>query len=860
MKEFNINDLIRNAGIYEAHTKENADLGEESRESLEEHIKRTEKYFRLLWEQKQFDGFLKRYREQMTEEISPACSAFWDKLIWAIPVFHDVGKINPAFQAKIMNNRKVKDDGSLFCVGTKHSLISAVLYLDYFFQEIKNLEVEKNEKRLLRRQVILHSYLISRHHSDLCDFHEYEKCLSCREGEELIRILAEGRLSAWIKPFHMEIRQLTAVFCEMKKYMENLSWEDSMALYIYEKILYSLLTAADYYATAEFSSGMEMTQFGNLEDVQEWQQVYENTDLMRAVRKYQKEQYPQSSDCLKNEKNINILRTEMLCDAEKILEDHLEASLFYLEAPTGSGKSNTAIDLGFRLMNADRQLRKIYYIYPFNTLVEQNLQSLQKIFGKTEKIAEKIAVVNSLTPIKMTEKAKREEAEKESTLYYQRALLDRQFLNYPMIVSTHVSLFDTIFGDTKESAFGFHQLLNSVVVLDEIQSYKNAIWAEIACFLKELARLMHMKIIVMSATLPDLDLLTGDIYPAVKLMKHKEKYFANRCFKDRVDISYELLEKDDREIEDILIQRLKMHAVENRKVLIEFIKKESAYHFFERVRAESELAAKVEYMSGDDSIAERNRILSRIKTAENGLVLVATQVIEAGVDIDMDIGYKNISKLDSEEQFLGRINRSCLRNGKVWFFHLDDGQGIYGGDVRIQPQFTLKNSEMQKILLEKDFQKYYSDIMGVIKRNWNETTGEAGLEEFFHKEVGPLKWGKVKEKMCLIEEDHWSMSVYLARVVDDEKGNMIDGRVLWHEYVELLKDFSMGYAEKKVKLSKITSKMNNFIYQIRKNPDLIYNDKVGEILYIEEGEKYFENGKLDRKKLQDNVGDFVDFI
>lgn len=49
------------------------------------------------------------------------------------------------------------------------------------------------------------------------------------------------------------------------------------------------------------------------------------------------------------------------------------------------------------------------------------------------------------------------------------------------------------------------------------------------------------------------------------------------------------------------------------------------------------------------------------------LILVATQVIEAGVDIDMDVGYKNISLLDSEEQFLGRINRSCKRKGMAYF-------------------------------------------------------------------------------------------------------------------------------------------------------------------------------------------------
>ena len=79
--------------------------------------------------------------------------------------------------------------------------------------------------------------------------------------------------------------------------------------------------------------------------------------------------------------------------------------------------------------------------------------------------------------------------------------------------------------------------------------------------------------------------------------------------------------------------------------------------------------------------------------------------------IDMDIGYKNISKLDSEEQFMGRINRSCQRKGEVYFFKLDEGSGIYrDGDIRIEKRFTLENDEMKNILLEKEFSLYYEKI------------------------------------------------------------------------------------------------------------------------------------------------------
>ena len=58
----------------------------------------------------------------------------------------------------------------------------------------------------------------------------------------------------------------------------------------------------------------------------------------------------------------------------------------------------------------------------------------------------------------------------------------------------------------------------------------------------------------------------------------------------------------------------------------------------------------------------------------------------------MDIGYKNISKLDSEEQFLGRINRSCKKSGIAYFFEVDEARSIYKNDVRLSKSLTLKDN------------------------------------------------------------------------------------------------------------------------------------------------------------------------
>ena len=211
----------------------------------------------------------------------------------------------------------------------------------------------------------------------------------------------------------------------------------------------------------------------------------------------------------------------MFLDAEQVLKENADKTIYYLEAPTGSGKSNTAMNLSFQLIQSHPDANKIFYIYPFNTLVEQNMKCMEKVFGNKKEIMSQIAVVNSLVPLKENNTINAET--KETTKKYQEILLDRQFLNYPIILSTHVMLFQTMFGDSKENAFGFHQLCNSVIVLDEIQSYRNNLWNEIITFLKGIAKLLHIRLIIMSATLPNLELLTEKGQEYVNLIRNRDK-------------------------------------------------------------------------------------------------------------------------------------------------------------------------------------------------------------------------------------------------------------------------------------------------------------------------------------------------
>ena len=479
MKSEIMEKLLEGLDEFYAHRKE--ENGEVVRETLPEHTRLTSEYFHQLWDRKNIREMTGRFQKQIAGGISEEGKAFWEEIMLGIPVFHDMGKLNPDFQSIHMKSGRIKKAKELTeIIGTRHSLLSAVLYLDYYLKRVKEEVKEKEEKKLLKMCILFHSYVISRHHSDLCSFQEFLEDLEENKGKAILEALGNGVDISWNETFALSPRVVSRQSELFYKYTSGLEKEESIGIYAYVRLMYSMLVAADFYATSEFMAGAPIYRPGDLTEEKKWADLYENTDLLKKIRKIQREGYPHREEELREEKDINILRTEMFCDAEKVLKQHVDSGVFYLEAPTGSGKSNTALNLSLQLMKEDTRLCKVFYIYPFNTLIEQNIESLKNIYGKDREIFQNIAVINSVTPIKLDLKAKEKEEETEYTLYYQKALLDRQFLNYPMILSTHVSLFDMMFGDRKESVFGFHQLMNSIVILDEIQSYNNQLWGEIS--------------------------------------------------------------------------------------------------------------------------------------------------------------------------------------------------------------------------------------------------------------------------------------------------------------------------------------------------------------------------------------------
>lgn len=854
MKEYiiPIEDIIVKPELFYAHC--DRDNGKKP-ELLKEHVDRCYHYFEELWEHKNFKAIFENFQKELAPELSDEGIKLFYSLIVNVIIFHDYGKINPRFQSITMKNTLRKWPVINCLDGTKHSMLSAAIYLDYFYEKIQESPLSKDEKNVIHVFMLSNAYVISRHHGNLSGFEAFlGEFHQNQQLADIFSCMNQGDFAeVYYGPFCKKGLHSVNMPMQNKRKYDSFSEKQSLqlGLYAYIRFLFSVLVSCDYYATSEYDNGIEMSAFGTIENT-EFATQYEQSERVKQIRRFNPE------SCVDDKKDINILRNRMFYEAEQTLLENKDANVAFAEAPTGAGKSNLAMNCSLKLL--DKNINKIFYVYPFNTLVEQNYDTLEKIYGQTD-IFKSIAVINSITPIplngtrKFWENLDKEENEK----FYQKALLDRQFLNYPFILTTHVNLFQIMFGCEREAAISFYQLAGSVVVLDEIQSYKNVLWTEIMMFLQCYSRLLNMKIIIMSATLPKLDMLTGNHEKVVNLIENPEKYFQDARFKKRVALSYELLYPDKKtEIEELYAHVLGQ-AQKGKKILMEFITKTSAEKFYHMLTESGREDLQIFCMTGDDNQIDRKRILREMDTVDEdkAVILVATQVVEAGIDIDMDIGYKDISKLDSEEQFIGRINRNFKRKGVVYFFDMDNESGIYKEDYRVDTVYTLRKDEMKQLLADKNFGKYYDYILKGIRKYRNDRKNENGIEAFVDN-VKKLDFVWISQKMKLIDKnDDWKMSVYFAREITTDTGEIIDGKQVWERYREMLSDMTMNYAKKQILLSEVKSKMSYFIYQIKIDNSLDYNDRIGELYLIEDAEQYFENGRLNTDKFYSQGNLFV---
>jgi CRISPR-associated endonuclease/helicase Cas3 len=841
-----IKEYIPSIDNYFAHTcKSNKE-----KEKLLEHMDRTKKYMELIFQGKNIDSILEnilnefKYRSNF---IKPNVKQFLFELFINGIYLHDIGKINANFQKARMKNPIFKNYVGDF----NHSMNSSVLYSNIFYMRLNELDIDDDEFKFLYYCIYIFSYLISKHHTRLSTLLSYGESIN-----EFNDSFEEFYVTGYMEDVEDNVDSLK----ENRLISIYSLIEPKGAMFILSKLFYSILVGSDYYATYEYmsDSDIKLEDMGNMNNyIEEISKEYENTSIYKKIK-----QYSMHINKNKNVENpftktpINELRSEMFLEATENIIRNSDKNIFYLEAPTGSGKTNTSINLALNLFKANKKLNKLFYIFPFNTLVEQTAEELDKSFGKIIDIT----IMNSITPIKTNV---HNNSNDEEIVDYEKGYLNYIFLNYPLVVTTHVKLFNMLFGTTREECIPIAHLANSVIIIDEIQSYAIKLWKEMIYFLDRYSSMLNIKVIIMSATLPKIDILLNNKQAKyVNLINDRNKYYKKPLFKNRVNLDFSMInnplqgEDINEKLKNLLDKVGQVWESRGKcKILVEFLQTRTARIFYnmakEKWKDKYDQGIILE-LTGSDNKNVRKNIINNVKNVFEDCLLISTQVIEAGVDIDMNIGFKSISFLDAEEQFLGRINRSCKNKDKsiAYFFNMDEAKVVYRNDYRMNQ--TLLDTNIQQMLIDKDFEPFYRKALEDIENVKNRCDGNNFTITL--NEIDSLNFTAIEDKMKLIDEQNTiELFLNLKEKID---GIEVDGKQVWNEYITLLHDTTIPFAKKKILLSEVKAKMNYFIYSIyvrtKKKGMKIepndYNDKLGELYYYENGKRFIEDDKFSKEK------------
>lgn len=352
-----INEILKDPDLYYAHSnrtnkKEDVDKNNKNWEMLEEHTILCQQYFQQIYGHKNMGEAIQRFINIYFGIIGEEAECLVKEMWCNVVTFHDLGKLNPNFQRNVLGRQEVKKDAIYASAGNGHSALSAVIYMDYYYKKIKRIGGEVGKRLCI--PLVCNAYAIARHHSGLISLKDFIYSLTEGNHRGIIEILQKKHNDIFVEAFELkksDIKKLSNLLNEIEQMQTK---NQGICLYFYEKLTYSMLVAADYYATSGFMSGVYIDGLGGIDSASDFFQIFQNTKVNKEIRKYESEIYPMDSAQLKREKQINILRNEIFLDAEKQLLKERDKNIFYLESPTGSGKSNISINLSLQLAMMDK--------------------------------------------------------------------------------------------------------------------------------------------------------------------------------------------------------------------------------------------------------------------------------------------------------------------------------------------------------------------------------------------------------------------------------------------------------------------------------------------------------------------------
>lgn len=517
--------------------------------------------------------------------------------------------------------------------------------------------------------------------------------------------------------------------------------DDGFVPAFYVRMLYSSLVDADFLDTEKFMDNRRSS-------VRASGAYSAMTELLNQLecRYAEIDQKVQESNMCDSE--VVRVRNEVrgdCCEAAK-----LDPGLFTLRVPTGGGK--TLSSMLFALRHAvEHNLERVVVVIPFTSIIEQTADVYRKIFGTDNVLEHHCNVdIDSMPP---------------------QLRLAAENWDAPIVVTTNVQFFESLFANRSSRCRKLHNLARSVIILDEAQGLPTDLLKPCLKSLNELVERYGTSVVLSTATLPvffDRSLLgaaalvqegrvvTDIVSPSRKLEERLKRVEPRRLPAKITDD--ELLDELNDEPCALVVVSTRRHA---RGLFLKAQKR-----FSERM---------VRHLSAQMCGQHRSDILEEIKrciSVGGSCLLVSTQLIEAGVDIDFPCVCRELAGADSLVQAAGRCNREGRLRGYGRFIVFESSDyPIPGGYLRMAAQKgaeTLGLAELQEDMLgEKTVARYfsmlYADIqkgnaMGMDKYNVlggllprNRPTDLAAMFAFKFRELG--------EKFKLIDTCNCSMII-----------------------------------------------------------------------------------------------------
>lgn len=350
---------------------------------------------------------------------------------------------------------------------------------------------------------------------------------------------------------------------------------------------------------------------------------------------------------------INRLRTEARMQSMETLMGDPDHRLWTLTLPTGLGKTLTAASLAFGLREGfSSPKRRIFIVLPFLSIIDQTAN----VYGE-------------LLDSPLTSTLMQSHSLSERT-YDSAEGRDAEFLldtwDSEIVITTFDQFLLSLLGSRSRHQMRFHNLADAIVIFDEVQTIPVKMWDLLDNALRQLTESLNTTAIIMSATQP------GFVTGARELIDPPEKYYGEFA-RYRFVLRHRDRVKLDDFVQSIVGRR---EELESMRVLITLNTRASARYVLDELT--KVWNPPVYFLTADVTPKDRLAAIERIKSSKHApCLVVSTQVIEAGVDIDMDLVIRDFAPLDSLIQVAGR----CNRNGEnprrdVEIYSLENERGI----------------------------------------------------------------------------------------------------------------------------------------------------------------------------------------